>query len=85
MFVARCLCPTCGRVEFPAEDLMLDVITQDEETAAERMVGRYGFLCPECGDTVWKDADSGTLKMLVTQRIEDLQQAAERILEQAAS
>lgn len=83
MLVAKCLCPTCGRVEFPAEDLMLDVITQDEGTAAERMVGRYGFLCPECKDTFWKDADRPTLTLLVDQRIRDVQEAAERILEEA--
>ena len=44
-----------------------------------------GFLFPESRDTVEKDADSPTLTLPVDQRIRDVQEAAERILEQAAS
>jgi hypothetical protein len=54
----RANCPTCGRVDMPADAISLEVVDDGDR-------GHYAFRCPDCGAEVVRPADRKVVALLL--------------------
>jgi hypothetical protein len=85
MTLFRTTCPQCDDVEVPSEGIVFSILEPDERRGGPR--GGYGFVCPGCGEAVWKGGRdrSGVFTLLFGAGLEPVQDAAERILRESGA
>jgi hypothetical protein len=84
MTMFRTTCPRCDEVEVPSEGILYSVLERDRRDGCAR--GGYGFVCPSCGDPVWKGGRDrvGVFSLLEGAGLVSVQDAAERIVRELA-
>ncbi|HSJ51190.1 MAG TPA: hypothetical protein VLA90_07890 [Actinomycetota bacterium] len=85
MTLFRTTCPVCEEVEVPSEGIVFSILEAGDGGGGPR--GGYGFLCPSCGNGVWKGGRdrSGVFGLLLEAGLEPIQDAAERILRESGT
>ncbi|HEX6331616.1 MAG TPA: hypothetical protein VF129_10080 [Actinomycetota bacterium] len=80
MKLFRTTCPVCDEVEVASDAILFSILEPDECRGGPR--GGYGFLCPSCGNGVWKSGRdrSGVFLLLMEAGLEPIQDVAERIV-----
>lgn len=76
----RATCPSCGEVELTADELVLSVVGSPVDTDTT-----YRFTCPDCSNTVVKNADARIARMLTTGGVEVEYTSATRLDDELAA